>query len=719
MIAPAPAQDKRPAPPVLHEPILPGLIQRCGGKACPPGTCDHEAVHSLRASGGFDHDFSRVRVHSEVDTGNARHAALQAKLRIGQVNDPLEHEANRAAEQVTRKPRLDATSPRLSRRHASSGEENRFQRSPAGSRSALREAPRVVHQVLRSPGQPLDAASRAYFEPRFGYDFSKVRIHADEQAAKSARAVDALAFTAGHHVVFGTGLYGHETDAKRKLLAHELAHTIQQSHHPDPDRGGAVLQRAPADEKSSELPELSQTDSQRLPRYIDRLFQSVTPPSMLNGATTFFWNEGGAKKKVTIPLSDLEQNDKLTFVALWKLHASKEEALKTVELYRKAAPGFVYYSFYLGKDGVVMPTSFSRVSTPNFHALWPDLKRANAEAAADIAAGFRQLGNAINPYPCTELDEEGNLRPAINFSNCALPIFLHGYSIHSSRAKPGLPSESHAPPVETESHAPPPTKPAPPKPPAAGESPKPPVATEPVPTEPAKTDPVPTEPTKTEPATTEPQKTEPKPAAVRKRVAGAAQERVKAKLAELNTEQRATQATIERLESDLHAAENKVRDLSKKAAAAERGTPERAKLVDELNQAKAALAEIKEADELGGYHKERAEQTKKEAALLESTGLKRPSLWESTKKAIRDAAEKAGKKVGGKFLDANTGEVIEGEPHYGHIYGKEHRRLVLEAAEKGMSQEQFNNWVNSHPEWFQLETEANNLSHRFEKPGID
>ena len=90
-------------------------------------------------------------------------------------------------------------------------------------------------------------------------------------------------------------------------------------------------------------------------------------------------------------------------------------------------------------------------------------------------------------------------------------------------------------------------------------------------------------------------------------------------------------------------------------------------------------------------------------------------MWESTKAKIRAAA----KKLGDKFLDANTGEVIKGQPAYGHKYGREHRRLVLEATEKGMNQEQFNQWVNEHPEWFQLETEANNLSHRFEEPGID
>ncbi|MEO8378777.1 MAG: GH-E family nuclease, partial [Acidobacteriota bacterium] len=70
-------------------------------------------------------------------------------------------------------------------------------------------------------------------------------------------------------------------------------------------------------------------------------------------------------------------------------------------------------------------------------------------------------------------------------------------------------------------------------------------------------------------------------------------------------------------------------------------------------------------------------------------------------------------------IDPNTGEVIAGEYHFGHRYGYEHRRLVREALSKGMKQKQFNDWINSHPEWFQLEAPANNLSHRFEKPGVD
>ena len=64
-------------------------------------------------------------------------------------------------------------------------------------------APPIVHEVLQSAGQPLDAATRSYLEPRFGHDFGKVRVHADSRAAESARTVNAEAYTVGQHVVFG------------------------------------------------------------------------------------------------------------------------------------------------------------------------------------------------------------------------------------------------------------------------------------------------------------------------------------------------------------------------------------------------------------------------------------------------------------------------------------------------------------------------------------
>lgn len=86
-----------------------------------------------------------------------------------------------------------------------------------------------VHDVLRSPGQPLDAATRAYMEPRFGHDFSKVRVHVDDRAAESASRLNAIAYTIGPHVVFGAGRYQAHTTEGAKLIAHELTHVVQQS----------------------------------------------------------------------------------------------------------------------------------------------------------------------------------------------------------------------------------------------------------------------------------------------------------------------------------------------------------------------------------------------------------------------------------------------------------------------------------------------------------
>ncbi|ADW69491.1 eCIS core domain-containing protein [Granulicella tundricola] len=89
-------------------------------------------------------------------------------------------------------------------------------------------APPSVHRVLSSPGQPLDAGARSFMEPRFGRDFSGVRVHHDAEAAESARAVDAHAYTVGQHIAFDQGRYDPGSSSGQHLLAHELAHTVQQ-----------------------------------------------------------------------------------------------------------------------------------------------------------------------------------------------------------------------------------------------------------------------------------------------------------------------------------------------------------------------------------------------------------------------------------------------------------------------------------------------------------
>ncbi|WP_428672123.1 eCIS core domain-containing protein [Reyranella sp.] len=108
------------------------------------------------------------------------------------------------------------------------------------------EVPAVVRDVLRAPGEQLDGLTRAHFEPRFGFDFSAVRVHRDVQAAESARAVHARAYTVGNHIVFGDRRAIEHTGTGQATLAHELAHVIQQNRGGSerPALGGGALERA-------------------------------------------------------------------------------------------------------------------------------------------------------------------------------------------------------------------------------------------------------------------------------------------------------------------------------------------------------------------------------------------------------------------------------------------------------------------------------------------
>lgn len=138
-----------------------------------------------------------------------------------------EHEADRVAETVMRAP-----APQVQR--ASLG------RSGGGGAGQI-AAPPIVHDVLRSPGQPIDRAARDFMEPRFGIDFSGVRVHTGEAADASARAVNAHAYAVGQHVVFAAGQFSPDTYAGRRLFAHELTHVVQQ------DTTGPTLARSPDD----------------------------------------------------------------------------------------------------------------------------------------------------------------------------------------------------------------------------------------------------------------------------------------------------------------------------------------------------------------------------------------------------------------------------------------------------------------------------------------
>lgn len=104
----------------------------------------------------------------------------------------------------------------------------RLQRSLPNNQSTPGTVPPLVYDVLRSLGQPLDRKTQAFMEPRFRHDFSQVKVHADANAAESAKNLNALAYTVGRNVVFGYGRYAPETVEGQKLIAHELTHVIQQ-----------------------------------------------------------------------------------------------------------------------------------------------------------------------------------------------------------------------------------------------------------------------------------------------------------------------------------------------------------------------------------------------------------------------------------------------------------------------------------------------------------
>ena len=121
-------------------------------------------------------------------------------------------------------------------------EELQPKRASGVERSASAPADAAVSRGTEGGGHPLLAQLRGFFEPRFGRDFSQVRVHSGRQAAASAEAIQARAYTRGRDVVFGSGEYAPDSHRGRWLVAHELAHVVQQA---SPDRSG-VLQRQPA-----------------------------------------------------------------------------------------------------------------------------------------------------------------------------------------------------------------------------------------------------------------------------------------------------------------------------------------------------------------------------------------------------------------------------------------------------------------------------------------
>jgi hypothetical protein len=216
-------------------PVKTGILQRkcaCGNSASLTGKCSecenkrltlqrysldrdevsqvppivHEVLRSLSSS--FD-PVDQITIESNFERDLSRVPA------VGRPNDSYEEEADRIAAQVTRM----SESRELGI--------NQLKTLPGYLSAPSSETSSHINP-LQDAGHPLPPSLRTFFEPGFGFNFERVRIHTDTEAAKSARKLNAQAYTVGQHIVFGTGKYAPETTKGRELLAHELTHVYQQ-----------------------------------------------------------------------------------------------------------------------------------------------------------------------------------------------------------------------------------------------------------------------------------------------------------------------------------------------------------------------------------------------------------------------------------------------------------------------------------------------------------
>ena len=189
-----------------------------------------ESLLSVLTSPEFSHPVNATQKvnmisHLHQTYGN-RHVqrVIQAKLKIGQPNDKYEKEADRVAHEVMRMPEPQVQRPLAK----AENEVSETKEAPSQSSETITDLQSGIN-AIRASGRPLPKSIRAFFEPRFGRDLSRVRLHSNPEAAKMARALNARAFTVGRDIIFGSGQFAPGTTSGQMLLAHELTHVVHQS----------------------------------------------------------------------------------------------------------------------------------------------------------------------------------------------------------------------------------------------------------------------------------------------------------------------------------------------------------------------------------------------------------------------------------------------------------------------------------------------------------
>ena len=177
---------------------------------------------------------------------------IQPKLTVNQPNDSYEQEADAMADKVMRmtdnensqqpffKPVVSAIQRKCA--HCEEEEKELQRKEKDNGKTATDTGLENYISGLDQGGKPLSEEVRNFYEPRFGYDFSNVKLHTDNIAAKSAQSINALAYTSGNNIVFNSGQYSPTTESGKRLLGHELTHVIQQASVKSADPTKAALQ---------------------------------------------------------------------------------------------------------------------------------------------------------------------------------------------------------------------------------------------------------------------------------------------------------------------------------------------------------------------------------------------------------------------------------------------------------------------------------------------
>ncbi len=188
----------------------------------------HEVESSATAAARFVHDFSQIPIHPAPPQRKT-----QPKLTVSTSGDMYELQADRVADQVMHmsEPNLQRACPCGGGRPKSQNRQDvqtQIQTKPAQGNDIGKPAS-SAEKAISSPGHPLNSTTRDFFEPRMGYDLTKVRVHTDSSADKKSRALNARAFTQGRNIYFRAGRYDTQSNDGKRLLAHELTHFIQQN----------------------------------------------------------------------------------------------------------------------------------------------------------------------------------------------------------------------------------------------------------------------------------------------------------------------------------------------------------------------------------------------------------------------------------------------------------------------------------------------------------